>query len=122
MICEAPLHEKKQAVNRYLVQFLHRQMLFTPDKMLSYSKGKMGLLLHTLQVSLWTASKWALGKACKYHLLILILSHLAFFTTQNILKNWKQPPNPATNSCSWTFVGRNPEAMGSMFGFITDFL
>lgn len=117
-ICEAVLHGKKQAVNRYLVCSLHRQMLFTPDKMLSYSKGKMELLLNTLQISLRTASKWALCKARKYHLLILVLSRLAFFTTQNILKNWKQPPNPAANSYSWAFVGRNPEATGSMFGFI----
>lgn len=80
-------------------------MLFTLDKMLSYSKGKIRLLLHNLQIFLRTASKWALGKACKYNLLILFLSQLAFFTTQNTLKHWKQPPNPVANSYSWTFGG-----------------
>jgi len=54
---EAPLHEKKQAVNRQLVHSLNRQVLLIPDKMLSYSKGEMGLLLHTLQISSWTPNK-----------------------------------------------------------------
>lgn len=102
MICASPRKKSSQQIPCALSP---QTMLFTLDKMLSYSKGKIRLLLHNLEIFLRTASKWALGKACKYNLLILFLSQLAFFTTQNTLKHWKQPPNPVANSYSWTFWG-----------------
>lgn len=67
------------------------------QRILSYSKGKMRSLLHTLQISYGLLTKELLAE----HVSITNLAQFSvtFPTNQNTFKNWNQPSNFTANSC-----------------------
>lgn len=115
MICKASLHEKSRQSMGHLCT-LSSDKCCSYQRTVCYSKGNMGSLLHTLQISYGLLTKELLAE----HLSITYLAQFSvtFPTNHNTCKTWKQPKF----SCRWTSVGNNSETMGTPFGFVTDFL